>query len=261
MLCFVFAALVVVLDQLFKYWITIELASGGQISIIPKILELTYLENTGAAFGIFENSRWPLAAVSLVGVIILIAVIMRYDGGFWGNLGLASVLGGAAGNMVDRILQGYVVDMFQFKPINFAVFNIADCFITIGAVLFCIHLIFSSRSKDAADDPDDGMEPAAIDVELDDDYDVRIAPGGASPSAAPRQYAAPVAPVDDVAAPAAQQPDSIPQTETAPLPVGNYDIDDILPGAGDLDVSETRILEEYDLERLLSEYDRDGAED
>ena len=243
MLCFVFAALVVILDQLFKYWISIELASGGQISILPGILNLIYVENSGAAFGIFADSRWPLVIVALICVVILVAVMLRYDGGFWGNLGLAAVLGGAVGNLVDRVFQGYVVDMFELGFMNFAIFNVADCFITVGGIIFCVNLLIRSfRERDEEEDSDFAEN---FDLDIDDD-DVQIVP---DPAARP----APVTPAP--AAPVAQ--------DTAPIsPLPSYDIDDIIAeSAADIDVSASRVLEEFDLERLLSEYDRDNAED
>ena len=159
MLCFVFSALVVVLDQLFKRWITITLAVGDHKDVIPSIINLTHVENYGAAFSILSGKRWLLAAVMFVAIIIIVAILLRYTEGFWGTLGLAAVLGGAVGNLIDRVFVGHVVDMFEFKFIEFAIFNIADIFITLGGLTFLIFFIVTSfksskNTEEAADSSD-----------------------------------------------------------------------------------------------------------
>jgi len=144
MLCFVFAALVVLLDQFFKRWIVLILSADGENVIIPGILSLIYRENTGAAFSMLADKRWLLAGVAVVAAIILVFILLRYTEGFWGTLGLAAVLGGTVGNLIDRVFHGYVVDMFRFLFMDFAIFNIADIFITLGFATFCIHFIVTS---------------------------------------------------------------------------------------------------------------------
>ena len=144
MLCFVFAALVVLLDQFFKRWIMITLSSGGENVIISGIISLVYVENTGAAFSILANQRWLLAGIAVAAAIILVFILLRYTEGFWGTLGLAAVLGGTVGNLTDRLFRGYVIDMFRTLFMNFAIFNIADIFITLGFLTFCLHFITSS---------------------------------------------------------------------------------------------------------------------
>ena len=146
MLCFVFAALVVLLDQLFKRWIVLTLMVNEETVLIRGIVNLYHTNNPGAAFSILPDQRWLLAAISFVAAIVLIAILLRYNEGFWGTLGLASVLGGAVGNLIDRVFHGYVVDMFRFTFMNidFAIFNIADIFITLGMITFCIFFIVSS---------------------------------------------------------------------------------------------------------------------
>ena len=151
-LSFVFAALVVLLDQLFKRLIIITLYAGGEIVLIPQVLGLIYVRNYGAAFGIFQDMRWPLAGVQLVLCILLALVLLRYNTGFWGKLGLAAFLGGGVGNLIDRVFRGYVVDMFELQFVNFAIFNIADIFITLGGITFFIHFLLSGKQKEQLDD-------------------------------------------------------------------------------------------------------------
>ena len=148
MLCFVFAALVVLLDQLFKRWIVLALEIGAEKGLIPGLLGLTHVQNYGAAFSILEGKRWLLAVVMFICVIVIISILLRYNEGFWGTLGLAAVLGGAVGNLADRVFYGYVVDMFEFRFINFAVFNVADIFITLGGITFIVFFIVSTIRSD-----------------------------------------------------------------------------------------------------------------
>jgi len=183
MLCFVFAALVVLLDQLFKRWVFITLAGGGETVLIPGVLSLIYVENTGAAFSMLSDHRWLLVGISFLASLLLIAILLRYNEGFWGTLGLAAVLGGAVGNLIDRVFNGFVIDMF--RPLlfpNFAIFNVADIFITLGGITFCIFFIITSvRSEKGLSDSADSSpeDPEAIpydpyeyeDAQYDDGYD------------------------------------------------------------------------------------------
>ena len=158
MLCFVFSALVVILDQLFKKWITITMAVGEHKDVIPGIINLTHVENYGAAFSILSGKRWLLAAVMFIAIIIIVAILLRYTEGFWGTLGLAAVLGGAVGNLIDRVFAGHVVDMFEFKFIEFAIFNVADIFITLGGLTFLIFFIITSfKSSKTAEDEQEAI--------------------------------------------------------------------------------------------------------
>jgi signal peptidase II len=82
MLCFIFAALAVVLDQVFKRWIMLTVEYQGHVTLIPGVIELTHFQNTGAAFSILADKRWLLAGISLVAAIILIFILLRYTEGF-----------------------------------------------------------------------------------------------------------------------------------------------------------------------------------
>jgi len=145
MLCFIFAALVVILDQFFKHWIVLTLEVQEQVDLIPGVIGLTHIENPGAAFSILANQRWLLAGIAFVAAIILIFILLRYTDGFLGTIGLAAVLGGTVGNLIDRVFNdGKVVDMFQPLFVEFAVFNIADIFLTLGFITFCVQFIITS---------------------------------------------------------------------------------------------------------------------
>jgi len=169
MLCFVFAALVVLLDQFFKGWIVRSLEVFENMDLIPGIISLTHIQNSGAAFSILANHRWLLAGIAFVASIVIVFILLRYTEGFWGTLGLSAVLGGAVGNLVDRVVHGYVIDMFHADFLkNFAIFNIADIFITLGFTTFCIHFIITSF-KAASREKEDLKRAAAENIATDDE--------------------------------------------------------------------------------------------
>lgn len=173
MLCFVFAALVVLLDQLFKRWIVLTLAVGEETVLIKGVLNLYHVNNKGAAFSILPEQRWLLAGIALVAALVLIAILLRYNEGFLGTIGLASVLGGAVGNLIDRVFHGFVVDMFRTTFMEFAIFNIADIFITLGGITFCIFFIVTSFKSGKTAEADSGQEEPAQTIEQYDSYEYR----------------------------------------------------------------------------------------
>lgn len=150
MLYFIIAIMIVFADQAVKYLITIDLAAGEQLALIPGIIHLTYVENTGAAFSILSDMRWVLVAVSSIASLVIIYILMKYKNKIeaFGKLALALVLGGALGNLIDRAVLGYVVDIFEVEFLRFAVFNVADCFITLGGIAFCIYYFIHSEKQD-----------------------------------------------------------------------------------------------------------------
>ena len=166
MLIFLFSALIVALDQFFKHYImrTLEIGERGPV-IIPGILGLTRWENDGAMLNILSGQQWLLAGIAFVAAVVLIMILLRYNDGFWGSLGLASVLGGTVGNLIDRIFNdGAVVDMFRTLFISFPIFNFADIFITLGFATFLVHFI-SLSIKEARG------ETAHAEGDYDEEYD------------------------------------------------------------------------------------------
>lgn len=145
---FFVAAIIVSLDRWVKYWVTMNIAPGSEVGFIPGFIRLTHAQNYGASFSIFQNMRWPLVIVSAaaVGVIIYLLVKNKIAHPV-GRVTLTCVMGGALGNLIDRLAVGYVVDMFEFEFVNFAVFNVADIFITLGGIAFCIWYIWFERTR------------------------------------------------------------------------------------------------------------------
>ena len=150
MIYFIIAALIVMLDQLVKYFITIQMTPGVNVPLIPGILHLTYTENTGAAFSFMSNMRWVLVAVSAVVIIVMIIGMIKYKDKIdpIGKLALAAVLGGAMSHLIDRAILGYVVDFLEFDFVRFAVMDIADWFISVGGIVFCIYYLIHSSKHD-----------------------------------------------------------------------------------------------------------------
>lgn len=136
--------LAVFLDQLTKYLTILFLKPVDTLPIIEDVLHLTYVENTGAAFGMMKNQRWLFMIVSTVAIIaLLIYLFKKKTQPKLENLAIAFIVGGGIGNMIDRVLLGYVVDMIDFRLINFAVFNVADSFVCVGAGLLMLYIILS----------------------------------------------------------------------------------------------------------------------
>lgn len=159
MIYLLIAAAVCVVDQLFKYWIVSTIPLGGTMVLIPGVMGLTHLRNTGMAFSLLAEHTWLLTLISAVVACALGVLVVRGKFPRWEKIALALVMGGAVGNLIDRARLGYVVDMFQTLFVDFAVFNLADAFIDVGAALFCVLYIVRTvreeRAKKAEDKTDD----------------------------------------------------------------------------------------------------------
>ena len=137
------------LDQLTK-WLAVTLLQGNpSVPIIPEVFQLTYLENPGAAFGMLQNNRWVFLIVSTVGILaVLLYLLMKRPASKLLCLSLSFIVGGGIGNMIDRVLLGYVVDFFDFCLINFAIFNVADSFVCVGAGLLSLWVILDTIAEE-----------------------------------------------------------------------------------------------------------------
>ena len=141
----------VALDQLAKYWVLKVLKPHGPIPLIPGVLELSYVENRGAAFGILQNKLWFFLAITLLILALMLWIYPRIpeEGRFLPlRLTVIFIVAGALGNMIDRIGRGYVVDFIYFKLINFPVFNVADIYVTCSAFVLAFLLLFFYKEED-----------------------------------------------------------------------------------------------------------------
>lgn len=157
MLFAIIAAVILIADQWLKYWVTVNITlSTGSQELIPGVVKLVNIHNSGAAFGLLDNvdyARWIFLAVTAVFVVVIAVLLVKrvFDSRFavWCEV---LFLTGALGNCIDRVFLGYVVDMFKLEFVNFAVFNIADAVLVVSCLMFVIYVFFGSRGDDDEDD-------------------------------------------------------------------------------------------------------------
>lgn len=140
-----------IIDRLTKYYAVHSLKDRPSVSVVSGILELHYLENKGAAFGLLKGQR---SFIILVGVIVLLAclyVLIKTPGKrkyIIGHVLISLIITGAVGNLTDRVLYNYVIDFIYFCFIKFPIFNFADIFITIASIILVILLLFYYKEDD-----------------------------------------------------------------------------------------------------------------
>ena len=142
------AAVIVALDQLLKHWVVTHIALGDTLAVWPGVFHLTYIQNTGAAFSIMQDMRLILLIITALCVALILVFLFRGTLNRICKLSLAFVLGGAIGNAIDRMLLHYVVDMFEVEFMHYAVFNVADCFVVVGGIAFCIFYYIHSTKME-----------------------------------------------------------------------------------------------------------------
>lgn len=127
-----------------------QLVNGvTNIPLWENVFHLTYVENRGAGWGIFSDHTWILTLVTALIIVAAVTyVVVKRPKNRVFLTGFTFLIGGAVGNLIDRIRIGYVIDFFDFTLIDFPVFNVADCFITIGAIIFAVYVIFLSDKKE-----------------------------------------------------------------------------------------------------------------
>ncbi|MGI6348587.1 MAG: signal peptidase II [Eubacteriaceae bacterium] len=135
------------LDMFSKHLAVTYLMPIDTFPVIQHVFHLTYVENTGAAFSMLAGKRLVLIVFTSVFLVLLIAYLIRSvrknKTFLWSNFALSLIVAGGIANLIDRIRLGYVIDMFDFRLIHFAVFNVADIFVTVGTILllFCFFFI------------------------------------------------------------------------------------------------------------------------
>ena len=142
-------------DMLVKHWTVEVLKEVGSMEVIPGFLALTYAENKGAAFSMLSGARWFFIVVAAIFIGILWYMYKKnYFTTWWSKLGAVMIVAGTVGNAIDRVRYGYVVDMFEVLFMKFAIFNVADIFITVGAVFFLLYMFvteFDDKKKKEAE--------------------------------------------------------------------------------------------------------------
>jgi len=150
MLLAVLVFLVVLLDQASKAWITVSLPENVAIPVVDGFFNIVHVQNPGGAFGFLAEGysdfkRTFFLAGTVVAAVVLMLVFRKLPTEYvFLRTGIALILGGAAGNFIDRLRQGRVVDFLDFYigDLHWPAFNVADSAVTAGAVIFLFHLIF-----------------------------------------------------------------------------------------------------------------------
>lgn len=142
-----FSGAIVVADQITKFMTVANIALYEDVPFIPGLLQLTYVQNTGAAFSSFEGQQWLFALIFVVFTVMVFWEYFKSPMPFtklerWC---IFAIYGGGLGNMIDRIRLGYVVDMIETTFMEFPVFNVADCFITCGCILMLVSLALFNK--------------------------------------------------------------------------------------------------------------------
>jgi signal peptidase II len=139
----------IAVDFAVKAWVVANIPLGGIHELIPGVISLTHIRNTGAAWSMFEGQQWffYITTVIALGVVAFLWRDSKHKPTY--RLGLAFILAGAIGNFIDRVSQQYVTDMFQLDFINFPIFNVADMCLTVGVILVVVYMIFLDKEGKA----------------------------------------------------------------------------------------------------------------
>ncbi|MBQ6551315.1 MAG: signal peptidase II [Lachnospiraceae bacterium] len=149
--CILLLVIFVVLDQLTKGWAVRTLQGNADIEVIKGVFSFHYLENTGMAFGLLKNQQlffYIMTAVILAAVCWFFVKTPPEKRYLPLLLFYTMIAGGAIGNLIDRALNQYVVDFLYVSAIDFPVFNVADCFVTVGCILLMIWFIFVYKDEE-----------------------------------------------------------------------------------------------------------------
>ncbi|WP_057490292.1 signal peptidase II [Streptococcus orisasini] len=143
--------LLVGLDQLSKVLVVKFIALGELVNVIPNVVSLTYLKNTGAAFSILENQQWFFTIITVLVLGAAAYYLIKYiqSDNVWLLAGLILIISGGIGNFIDRLRLGYVVDMVHLDFVDFAIFNAADTYLSIGVLLLIVALWREEKNGDS----------------------------------------------------------------------------------------------------------------
>lgn len=159
-------AAVIGLDQLTKWLTVVNLAEYESFPLWQDVLHFTYVKNTGMAFGMLKDHRWVFMVFSTIAIVALIVYLFRFrPESRWMQVSMAMIIGGGIGNMIDRVFLGYVVDFIDVTLINFAVFNVADSFVCVGAGIMILCLVLDLIKEIKLEKAQKTEEKNNVDVE------------------------------------------------------------------------------------------------
>lgn len=147
----IITVLAIVLDQFTKHLAVVHLKDSASIVLIPGVFELRYLENRGAAFGMMQNQQLFFIIITCCVMIALLYFYIKVPMGRRYYLMKACMIllcAGAVGNLIDRVVNNYVVDFFYFSLINFPIFNVADCYVVVACFLFAYLILFYYKDEE-----------------------------------------------------------------------------------------------------------------
>ena len=149
-------------DQAVKYYVVSHLALYDHAPLLPGIVELFHIQNTGGGFSILEGHTWVLTLLTAVLMLGIAAAMVKklfpHPLAMWT---LTAILGGGLGNLIDRVRLGYVVDMFHFQFINYPVFNVADILVVCGTIGFAAYYLLLHEKGEPTEEkePEHGTDP------------------------------------------------------------------------------------------------------
>ena len=151
MLYAIVGMLVIILDQVVKYWVDTVITSANlSIPLIPNVVSIVRVANDGAAFSFLSGGGariWFIALTAAFTIAVILALATNFVSGKFGRWCLVLVTAGGLANCIDRVLYGYVIDMFKIEIFNFAVLNVADIFITVFCIAFIIYILFGGEKE------------------------------------------------------------------------------------------------------------------
>ena len=165
MLYSIVGILVIIFDQLVKYWVDEHINYlNPSVDLIPNVLSLVRVQNDGAAFSFLQGGGariWFIDLTAVFALLVVLALATNFISGRFGRWCLVFITAGGLSNMIDRVRFGYVIDMFKLELFDFAVFNVADIFITVFCIAFILYILFGGEKE---------REPDADEFD-EDDYD------------------------------------------------------------------------------------------
>ena len=158
MLYSIVAVICIIIDQAVKYWVSNTLFGYDIVKFIPGVISLVNVHNDGAAFSFLSGGGariYFIVITAVFTILVIIALATNFISGRISRWALVFVTAGGLGNCIDRIIYGYVQDMFKVELFDFAIFNVADIFITVGALVFVLAMIFEPQPADEDEDEDE----------------------------------------------------------------------------------------------------------
>lgn len=146
----ILSVVLVGIDQLTKYYAVLFLKGQPALVLWQNVFELHYHENDGIAFSMFAGFQWIIVPITVLAMLFILIILWRsvMNRYILFRVSCILILAGGIGNLIDRVLFGYVVDFLYFRLINFPVFNFADCCVVIGAILLAVFILFVCKEDD-----------------------------------------------------------------------------------------------------------------